>query len=431
MRRDGRSLARIAPYAYFGRKRPTPAVALIARLPTRHPTESRVSSRVLRLIAPMAVWTLIGCGAPSDSGEIVREVRSDTTFVVVPDIPLPDDEALVEVLWASDSLERPNLIAIRGDLLVVGDRTRLHLFDLGSGTVESIGREGEGPGEFMDVAAIGFDADTLVVVDTRSSRITHISLAGALLGTEELVRAGAYPNPEPAGSGLRIMEGGMLMVATSNVSLRTGIGTAVVVTGSDARVLRTWAGSPRIDNGVIGPEDAFGDAVSVALGVDGTIVSGKGRDYCFEIAPPVGALTVVCRERARTPVSSEMRRVYREGLEGPEQFLDAVVDLSRAQTMPDVVPSFDDIRVGSEGLIWVRVAGPTLPDVHPTLVMYEPRAGHRPQVWERFTVEGEPAASVRFPSNFDPIVFGSGEAFGFLESDIGELHLARASWTAR
>lgn len=60
----------------------------------------------------------------------------------------------------------------------------------------TIGREGEGPGEFQAVGSMGFFGDTLWVMDRRQSRISYFDADGALLGSASpLVDLGSRDTP--------------------------------------------------------------------------------------------------------------------------------------------------------------------------------------------------------------------------------------------
>lgn len=61
---------------------------------------------------------------------------------------------------------------------------RLRLYDSTGSLVATIGRRGEGPGEFLHLGPVLWAADTLVVVDMRLSRATYWMPDGTLVRTE-------------------------------------------------------------------------------------------------------------------------------------------------------------------------------------------------------------------------------------------------------
>jgi hypothetical protein len=63
---------------------------------------------------------------------------------------------------------------------------RLHFFDTTGALVRSVGRRGDGPGEFQIPQFVGHTGDTVWVYDYAHSRVTRFDATGALLGTVNL-----------------------------------------------------------------------------------------------------------------------------------------------------------------------------------------------------------------------------------------------------
>lgn len=54
------------------------------------------------------------------------------------------------------------------------------------GSVRTLGRSGEGPGEFMDISDVGFDGDHVTVFDREIGRTTTLALDGTVVSTERV-----------------------------------------------------------------------------------------------------------------------------------------------------------------------------------------------------------------------------------------------------
>lgn len=83
-------------------------------------------------------------------------------------------------------------VAPDGRVFVVDQaENRLMVYAPDGSSVRTIGRKGEGPGEFLSLSSLGFLGDTLWVVDRNQRRISFFSSAGRLLSTMRLERR--YP----------------------------------------------------------------------------------------------------------------------------------------------------------------------------------------------------------------------------------------------
>lgn len=95
------------------------------------------------------------------------------------------------------ALDGPNILVSGGPVLVSGDRQSVYVgqrdrvvrvFDISSGhLVRTIGREGQGPGDFQVVSNLGWRSDTLWVSDRFLQRVSFFTREGALLRTEQIV----------------------------------------------------------------------------------------------------------------------------------------------------------------------------------------------------------------------------------------------------
>jgi hypothetical protein len=84
--------------------------------------------------------------------------------------------------WVSQALIGPN-----GALYIAQPQDRrIRVFDATGKLVRSIGRRGQGPGEFENLSAIGFRNDTLYATDSALRRVSFFSAEGAFLRSVQL-----------------------------------------------------------------------------------------------------------------------------------------------------------------------------------------------------------------------------------------------------
>jgi hypothetical protein len=76
---------------------------------------------------------------------------------------------------------------------------RLHLFDFDGGYLRSVGRRGEGPGEFMEIGEVLFDGDSLFVNDPGLLRISVFDSAFAYVRSTPISRRFTRWLPAPSG----------------------------------------------------------------------------------------------------------------------------------------------------------------------------------------------------------------------------------------
>ncbi len=385
----------------------------------------------------MLLASLAACdGGASSSSVVERTVSGDTTTVVVPLDAATGATRLdsLLILWRDPSLSRPQGLIQLGSRLVINDRTRLHLVGSDGSDPVAVGREGEGPGEFGAVSAIGAWGDTLAALDPRNRRFVLFNGNGKLEGTHPLVRIPDFINPRADGTPLVGSDDGVLVV--QNEVFRTDRITRVALVWhplgvGEPRVLRTWdhiewvsAGQmivPRVSNGPVG---------LVAVSVDGRVAWGDGQAYevLIESVAEPSVLKLV-RESTRVRVTPGARSTARTDSDMEEELASLLQAGMAEQEYAEFFPSFDRMLFGVDGRLWVRTLGADAPDVNPFFARREDEPAERR--WESFDSVGEPAGGLLVPREFTPYVFDEASATGILETESGELVLAKAFWTAR
>lgn len=374
---------------------------------------------------------LLAACADDPAGELRATTSRVGDTVVVTSSGAPDTIRVdgVGVLWRSPELRNPRGVIGLADRLVVADPTRLHVLSRRGEHLETVGREGEGPGEFGSIRLLGrLGGDTLAVHDAGNARISFLSAEGELLGSVRATWVTPFVNPR--GSRLARANGGVVSFWEENVHTDRPTRTALVWRdlGADSiAVLRQWDGPQWAEVGgqFIAHTELFPPLVVGAVAPDGRIAVGDGLSYCIEIGEP-GAETVQrwCRDRQRVAVGEGIRNPALEGLEGPRrQVIEAVM---RDQEIGESLPSFDTLRFDSDGRLWVRTLGPSRAEIHPYLLNDFPERGPTRHAWDVFDREGRLLVTVELPATFDPRVLEADRLYGFSELPTGEIVIAGA-----
>ena len=383
-------------------------------------------ARKMKLLLVL-VFALAACASDAPEGVAVhRQVRGDTLVLTSLGRGATVTGDRVQVLWQSAELDRPRSMALAGNLLVIGDRTRVHLLRTDGDSVITFGREGAGPGEFHSIYSVGaFSSDTLAVYDGRNRRLTYLSPIGELLGSHRITPEAPFMNPSFTGDPLIPWRAGFLWHVLSGVAVGQVTRHALAwhdPVADTTVVLEEWEGQRLVDlGGVFGPQETFGPSVHIAIGPGPHVAVGNGLEYCITIrALETTTIRRLCRDRPRTPVGNGIRNPDLGVLESDNRrgMIQAIV---RSQQLGDLLPSYDRLLFAMDGSLWVRTMGPELANVHPQLLRLrsELRPTHR--VWDTFDAEGRFFQTVRLPAAFDPRVVTGATIYGFYELATGEI----------
>lgn len=130
---------------------------------------------------PVAALILAGCGS---SG--TRRADTEPDLDALPKLTVTQDLRVGSVDDPDIGFSRMGAVTVGPEGLVYVAESQdkeIRVFD-GQGTpVRTIGRQGEGPGEFQGLGDIGFKGDTLWVNDPMAARITLFDPDGGVIGT--------------------------------------------------------------------------------------------------------------------------------------------------------------------------------------------------------------------------------------------------------
>ena len=250
------------------------------------------------------------------------------------------------------------------------------------------GSEGDGPGEFRDVTLLGrYGADTLVVFDASSSRISHLTPDDGFLGSSAVSWDG---KGFPIGRGL-LDDGAILIGGGMSFSSSEGFPTGVIRPlstfgwidrdGGNMRALGDFAAAGMFaqasDQGFMARGLPFTAVTAAAPGLNGVWL-GTGERWEVGFYDLHGVL--VRRVRTDTgarPVTPELRRAYEE-----EEVADAssdnearqIRDLMAEMPFPAEMPPYQVLMTDALGYLWVEEYVAPGQD-RPTWLVFDPQ-GH-------------------------------------------------------
>ncbi len=275
-----------------------------------------------------------------------------------------------------------------GNLIVAdGQIGEIRIFDADGAHLQTIGGEGEGPGEFRALAGAWPTADgAIVAVDTRLNRITRFDTDGELLATAGFKGPGERPMIRPirlAGPGaflsrvqslnLPSLEGvSSLEDALESISDPLGsrpeylvrhdlagalIDTVATVPGQATQTSVQGSGTNMSIQIMRVP---FSPAPAATASPEGRMAVTTGRSYEFSLYDPFGTLERIVRlaEEPSVPTDAHLEAWVRGSTGDREPMDDAQVEAAlrryEEMPMPDRLPAWNSLLIADSGEIWAR-----------------------------------------------------------------------------
>lgn len=403
----------------------------------RQRRRSGLTPRLLRRAAALpALAAVAACGeARSADGWTGTRARAGDTAVVVTRsgyvVTARAFTAPVRVLWKSDAVQQVAGIAVLGDsLLAVADLDRIHLVSADGRGRGTVGRPGDGPGEFRSIHALAAgDGGGLLVWDGGASRLTWLDLAGRVSRTLPVAPPEGYASPlrvdlVPAAGGVALAWSPSMLAPNEPSTIR------IVFHPLDGRPLRELAAVrsvalvPVPALRAMVPREVYGPMPLVATGPDGTVAVSDGTAFRIDVRPAGGRGVLRLEQPGqgaplsrceREPCLPELRREVTL-TEGDETFLR---ERMQAQRRPRRRSRLDALVFDDQGVLWVRlVDGSRRYD--PMLLGRFPELRPPTYAWELFARDGRRLATVRLDSRFEPRAFAGARVFGTYRLDTGE-----------
>lgn len=286
----------------------------------------------------------------------------------------------------------------------------IRIFDPSGRHLSTLGREGDGPGEFRGLDALwAASGDSLIAFDGARKRITVFDPNGRVAATHPLPDV---PTDDPSSTQLagRFASGELLVKAVPHVTPATAPGMhraaaayARARPGGPPSAIGTFFDSEtwivRQGAGTAGYAIPFGRAARTAVG-GGAFYFGDAESYEIRRHEPDGRLEMVIRRR-HEPVAvtdadlSDYRSRLLEGMAGePKMRLERVLD---AVPRPKSKPAFGRMLVDRDGALWVLETSASPDD---------------PPQWSVFDQEGAWRGTVSLPPRFRPYEIGGDYLLG-------------------
>lgn len=304
-----------------------------------------------------------------------------------------------------------------GALAVVNGGTQeIRFFGPDGAHLGSVGREGEGPGEFRGPAGLWRTrGDSLVVWDGRNRRISVLAPSGEVVRTAAPERQAANPRV------LTVFADGSWVLTDGRFRIEPGFNlmyTTFVRYDPEGRVVDSLPRQPMAVMGELGEELMIGSPLFAPR----TTSSGDGSGYWVGTAEEYevwrydlsGSLVRVVRwagpDRTVEPGAAE--RVLAERLEdADEDGRTRTRALHEARPVEDVYPAYETIAATDEGGVWVQ--------------RYEPphHEDEGPREWLVFRPDGEVRGRIRVPRSLRILRIRGDSVFGIHRDELGVEHV--------
>ena len=337
------------------------------------------------MASALAAAALAACGTDTDSSsaglaeahEQAVETIGDTTVVrtlsgsvwgteatLVPEVSVGDLDGPEEYVFGSIGS-----IAVDNNRRVYAldyQAQHVRVFDSTGTYVETLGRPGEGPGEFFRATAIAVLPDgRLLVRELR--RGIHVFVPGTGGITHWTYESGYYAVPQKPLYTDR--SGRAFLMASKSSPQADGPTRQIVVMGPDGTLLERL---PVPSNGIERPElmatrtmeggmyamiaefVPFTPDFFWAVHPSGHFLSGFSTEYSLDLARDEGVLRIK-REVAPIPVSDAERSHHRDHLERSMRDNEPGWNWD-GPPIPEHKPFFTGVHVGRDGRIWVRLS---------------------------------------------------------------------------
>lgn len=382
-----------------------------------------------------ALIVLVGC---SESGGVAVEesIAGDTVVTIARgEAPLVRSSP-VRVLWQSDSLERPFEIGLAHDRLVIADWTSLHVIDLTTGQARTIGRRGQGPGEFVQVIGPGETlGDSILGFDVPLQRLSLFDTAGTFVASWRLAVPPGFAAPSRMATQFIPHAGGVLSIREGELRQPDPVRVALVwndLEGDSVRILARWDDLTLLEDGprTLRTTELFPPRAYVRVSRDARVAYGDGKVYCISVrSVEKKALATgvrrYCRAWENVPVGKAIRNPDMSVIKDPEERRRVAQTLAK-MPVSERLPAFDQILFDGDGRLWVRTLGPEMANVHPFLAA---AAGSTPEFrkWDVLSRSGRLLATVEIPEALRLRLILGRRGVGFHSLPTGEVTLAEVT----
>lgn len=306
-----------------------------------------------------------------------------------------------------------------GRIVVANSGTsELRMFSAEGLPITTVGREGDGPGEYKQIMSVNRIGGDSLIVHSWPRRISVLD--PDLSFNRSFALHDMAQNVYPLGQGsilaaltfssLMDYEGPSKVIrAPAHLARLTTVGevidTVAVAAGGEELMLRI--GDRRISAGIL-----FGKTMSVGVGA-GSIVTGDAERMEFVVLSPDGVPTLI----ARVPgyplsISNDELEAERDARMGPNP-TSRIREIIDQMPTPSTKPAFTDLLIDSEGHIWAGAHQPF------ATFLQEPA----PRSWEIFDPDGRWLGALETPVGFTVYEVGTNYILGVFADSLGVEHV--------
>lgn len=298
--------------------------------------------------------------------------------------------------------------------------SEIRIFTLSGELASVLGGRGGGPGEFESLDAMFVRADTVYAWDGRLGRLTVFTPDGSVARTVAIRPVEALGRPTPVG----VLAGGRLAIRVTQPVMAgetpTGIrrdSMRVFVTDAQGESLRSVGALPGSESFVLrrGRSTNVTDLPFARRGYaaahDETVVLAATDGYRFHAYDLAGPRLSIRAEVPDRRVSDEQleRARQRESerlreIGFYERMAENVEEKYRAIPRGRPLPAFADMRLASDGRLWVRLAGRDPAD---------------PPIWVVHDSDGQARSAYQLPAGARLMDAGGDWVVGTLSDEFG------------
>lgn len=323
-------------------------------------------------LALLAVTSALGVGSQTGPQRDVPGEAPAVHAVDVPefstmDLPKWESQSLYSIGLDRDAFGLHRIAGavflLDGTLVIADTGASTLVFADQEGVVRSrVGREGEGPGDYLELQRVGVTVDGRVFAyDARQERLTFLDASGVV---SEVLSVNLHAGYSPELPLVSLADGGFLAIYEPRADVSSGLqrGSLELVlmnsAGHGERTLARWKGKQFYVTA--------GDLSRLPVGfAETTLYAGRGQyavlggTDSFEITLYDGPLPILTLrgKYARTPVPAEERAAwtdaYLEGLPMPAAYRTKWKERLAVSTINEIYPAFGALAVDATGRIWI------------------------------------------------------------------------------
>lgn len=354
-----------------------------------------------RLPILLVLVLLVACGG----GQSVENGATTTEPVLALDLPLGDDDSVL-VGSLQDATRFPD-----GRLALLDSDQRAVVIVSAEGAVlSSLGRQGEGPGEFTFPVYLGrCAADSLFVWDMAQSRVSIFSPDGNFARQMTAPTPTAFqPDCLPSGNFAVLDATGAIAPPTGGDPDTQAMRGSLLIVSPDGDSLAAAPGQP------LGQPSAIGSLAGLAVAGDriilglssSPIIRTYGQDGVLLAEDSVPLAAVPLEESRYLAIVDRLVAQFGDPAVR-SQMRDMIIEEGR----PEFAPHFTTMHGSPDGTLWWVTSLPV--DSSTTLMGFR---------------DGRPELRLEFPAGMDVYEVGNDYLLGKLTDEIGFEHLVLYSW---